>query len=795
MFLLIFLFFDYWTRPNFNFPGSLKIYDRKGILLYQSIRKGGRKLTVNYQEIPQYLINAVISVEDQSFWQNHGIDFKGIFRSLYTNIKSRKIVSGGSTITQQLARMSFKGNKMPSLIRKIREILTALRINFLYSKKEILTHYLNNIYLGHLIYGVQAASLVYFDKDVTNLSLGESALLAGLIASPKKYDPYSNIDQARKRRDLVLELMEKQGYISSKLKNQAKKEEILLEKIKDEIKAPHFVFYILNELEKLKINRDQDLNVFTTLDYHTYQLAQETAFAIVSDLKEKHDLTNAALVLIENKTGELLVMMGGIDFFDKKNHGEVNMTIALRQPGSALKPFTYAAAFLKGETPASLIFDVKKSYLTKKGEGYVPQNYDGRYHGPVLIREALASSYNLPAVEILSRIGIKKFLRLAREIGLKSLNQENRYDLSLTLGGGEVTLLELTNAYATLARGGYYLDYCVIKKITNDKGKIILNNNNSCGIKKQVLGEKSEQIAYLITDILSDPKARMPGFGEKNPLVLSQPAAVKTGTTTDWHDNWTIGYTPSYTVGVWVGNNDNHPMKKISGILGAAPIWNRFFEEFLKDKPKEDFKMPKGIKRIEICATDGLLPDQLCQDRYFEIFIEGSEPKQKSKIHKKILIDKRNGLKATKNCPKEVVEEKVFVDYPKEVFSWAKENNLPVIPNEFSSFCPEKISLTKDSYLEIVYPVNKSIFEIAPHMVKNEKIFFELNVSFSIKKVKWFIDDNLVYETSTFPFSFSWEPKKGNHAVYAYGFDSRDNLIKSQTVNFSVLEFKEEEDY
>lgn len=788
LFVIVFLY--YWTKPKFIFPGTVKIFDQNGILLYQLSSSLGKKINVKYEDFPPHLINAVISIEDQSFWENPGFDLKAIIRSLLVNLRSGKIVSGASTITQQLARLSFSDKKNRSFFRKIKEILIAIRINFLFSKKEILTTYLNNVYFGNMVYGAQSASLLYFNKDVNNLSLNESAFLAGLIASPERYNPYLRIDQAKKRRNEVLDLMVKKGYLSSKKSKKIKEEEINVEKNVEEIKAPHFVFYVLSQLEKKGFEKNKDLNVYTTLNYYAYQAAHEISSDIVLSLMEKHNLTNASLVLIRNETGEIIVMMGGVNFFDKKNQGQVNMTTSLRQPGSTLKPIVYAVAFTQGYTPASLIFDVKKTYLTKKGEGYTPYNYDGKYHGLVLVREALASSYNLPAVEMLSKIGIKDFLQTAREMGLKSLRDDRHYDLSIALGGCEATLIELTNTYATFARGGYYKDFYTISKIYDDKGRVIYRHKN--GKPKQTLGKNGEMVSYLITDILSDPKARMPGFGEKNLLVLNRPVAVKTGTTTDWHDNWTIGYTPSYTLGVWVGNNNNQPMKKISGIFGAAPIWNQFFEKFLKDKPFENFKIPNGIKKIEICATSGLLPDQLCLERYQEVFIEGTEPKEKSTIHKKVLIDKRNGLKAGKGCSEEFTEERIFIDYPPEVFRWAKENSLPIIPDNFSPFClGQDDKLKKSSYIEIIYPGNKAIFETAPLMVRNEKIVFEVNVSSDIKKVFWFLNNQLISENDNFPFSFSWLPKKGEHFVFALGVNDRGEKIKTQLVKFSVVEFKE----
>jgi len=584
--------------------------------------------------------------------------------------------------------------------------------------------------------------------------------------------------------------MAKHGFISQEKAEEAKQEELALTKKSINIKAPHFVHYVLQELDTLGIKTGQGINIYTTFDYPTFSLSENIAKIWVERLKDQHDLSNASLVLIKNDTGEIVDMLGGIDYFDATHSGQVNMTTALRQPGSTLKPVTYAAAFMQDYTPATLIYDVKKVYKTKNGEGFTPNNYDGRYHGLVLAREALASSLNLPAVDMLDRIGVGSFLKVAKDLGIATFTQEDRYDLSITLGGGEIKLLELTNLFASFARGGEYVEPYAIQKIVTDNGKILYEHQTELG--KQVLGDKGKQIAYLISNILSDPKARIPGFSEKNPLVLSHPAAVKTGTTTDWHDNWTVGYTPSYTVGVWVGNNDNHPMRDITGVVGAAPIWNQFFEEFLKDKPTEQFIRPEGIKEVEICAISGNLPDGLCPEKTSELFLEGTEPKETSTLYKEVLIDKRNGLLAGNFCPKQFVEEKVFIDYPSEVYTWAIQENLEVIPRQSSPLCSSNQQFLGSSYLGITYPKEKTIFETAPQLVNNEAVVFEVNVSPNISKVLWYVDGKLIEEATDFPYSASWKPQVGKHTITAYGVTRSNEKIKSEDVGFSVVEFKED---
>ena len=790
IFFLFFVFLYFWTLPSFNNSGTIKVWDRNGTLLYESAGNVGKKTPVTYERLPKNLINAAISSEDTTFWTNSGVDVLAILRSLTLNIRAGRIVTGASTITQQLARVSvIFPNQIPerSLIRKIREVLIALRINYSFSKKDILTKYFNQMYFGNLSYGVQSASTTYFNKNTEKLSLAESAFLVGLLSSPDARNPYVNFKSAQTRQFQVLDQMVKNKYISKIEAEQARNEKLTLSKNTTEIKAPHFVHYVLDEFSLLGIKNSSGINIYTTLDYPTFKLSNEIANLWIEKLKDEHGLSNAALVLLKNDTGEIVSMLGGIDYFDEKHSGEENMAVALRQPGSALKPVTYAAAFMKGYTPATLIYDVKKVYKTRKGEGFTPNNYDGRFHGLVLAREALASSFNLPAVEMLQRVGISYFLDIASKMGITTFTQDDRYDLSVTLGGGEVKLLDLTNVFASFARGGFYKNTYAIEKVTTDSGRTLYKHADEKGIA--ALGKDSQQVSYLITNILSDPKARIPGFGEKNPLVLSRPAAVKTGTTTDWHDNWTVGYTPSYTVGVWVGNNNNAPMKEITGVVGAAPIWNQFFEEFLKGKPVEAFTIPDRIKKLEICSLSGKLLDGLCPEKTVEVFLAGTEPKEKSNLHKEVLIDTRNNLLAGGNCPSEFTEKKLFINYPPEVYSWAVSEGQEVIPTKYSDFCSDNSSTYGRTVLEITNPRNKAVFESAPLLVQNEKLTLEANVSSDISKVNWYVDRKLFVSLFDFPFTASWSLAVGKHTVSAVGFTKEGKQIKTSEVSFQVLEF------
>lgn len=788
--LLFFLLLFFWTTPTLEKPGTIKVWDRNHILLFESAGSVGSKIPLRSDELSESVVNATIAAEDESFWKNPGIDLRAILRSLYINIRAGKVVTGASTITQQVARMSFSPDYMyhrKSLIGKIREGLTALRMALTLSKKTILLMYLNNVYYGNLSYGIQAAAKNYFAKDASRLSIAEATLLASLPRSPDRLNPLHNPKEAKKEQEKVLFLMLKNGHITPAEYAIARKERLSYRKKAPEIKAGHFVQYVLGELYKEGIMGAGGIHIYTTLDYPTLQLSEDIARQFVSKLKNEHDLSNASLVLLENKTGKIVTMLGGIDYSDGKHAGEVNMATSLRQPGSALKPITYAAAFLRGYTPATLILDIQKVYKTKKGEGFTPRNYDGVYHGMVLAREALASSLNLPAVEMLSRIGLPAFLSLSQKMGINTFTEQERYDLAITLGGAEVTLLELTNVYATFAREGAYKRPYAIEKVTSDTGKLLYKHRSEN--ETQVLGSKGKQIAYLISDILSDQKARIMGFSMQNPLVLRRPAAAKTGTTTDWHDNWTLGYTPSYTVGVWVGNNDNHPMKNITGIVGAAPIWHRFFEEFLKGKPVEQFVRPEGIVDVTVCKLHGMLPEPFCDKKISERFLAGTEPEQSRMLYKKVALDRRNGLLAV-GCSKENVEEKIFIDYPPEAYSWAVSQNQPVLPTEASPLCTGEIGGKTSLYLQIVSPRPGAVFESAPTLVAHEGIVFEVHVSADIKSVQWFVDGKIIEEVSS-PFKVTWKPIVGKHYVIATGFGKNGKKIESERIMISVVSFKE----
>jgi 1A family penicillin-binding protein len=675
---------------------STKIYDRNGELLYEVFdANAGRRTIVPIEEIPDDLIHATIATEDKTFYSNPGFDTLAIVRALWLNVSEGEIVSGASTITQQLVKSIFLSPEQ-TLTRKIEEAVLAQEITRRYTKDQILEIYLNEIYYGNMAYGIEAAAETYFDKSARDLGLAESSFLAGLPQSPSVYDPYTNLEAAKTRQRVVLGLMAKEGYISPSEASAAWNQELDLAPLRVDMKAPHFVVYVQKLLEDrygTEMVYRGGLQVHTTLDLEMQEVAQEVARQRVAELADRH-VTNAAMVALVPQTGEIRVMLGSIDFWDEEIDGQVNVALALRQPGSSIKPVNYLAAFEKGWTPATLIMDVTTEFPNPPGPPYVPKNYDGKEHGPVLVRQALACSYNIPAVKTLQFVGVPDMIEMARRLGITTFTDPERYGLSLTLGGGEVTLLEHTAAYAVIANAGLRMPPVAVTRIEDSQGRVIEEYQPSAG--EQVI---SPQHAYLITDILSDNEARTPAFGANSPLLLSRPAAVKTGTTDDWRDSWTVGYTPDLVVGVWVGNSDNTPMDHVAGATGAAHIWHNFMEQVLADVPSHGFPVPSGLVRAEICARSGMAPTELCPQKRTEIFVDGTAPTEPDNIYQKIGICTTSQLRATEFCPPELVEERVFEVYPEEFRDWAQRAGIPQPPLE------ECTVHTRAPMVELTHPV------------------------------------------------------------------------------------------
>ena len=778
------------------------LYDRHGRVLYEIMDPhGGRQQPVRLAEIPAYLQQATIATEDASFYQNPGVDARAILRAIWINLRGGEVLSGGSTVTQQLARnwlMSPQERAQRTLLRKLREAILAYRLARSLSKDRILELYLNQTYYGNLAYGVEAAARSYFSKSVRELDLAECSLLAGLPQAPALYNPLTDPAAARARQAVVLGLMAKTGYISAEQATAASEEELAFAATPFPIRAPHFVMYVWEVLRGMYGDETlyrQGLRVYTTLDVDLQERARDIARYHLQQLSEPragkpaHNVTDAALVALDPQNGEILAMLGSPDYFSTAIDGAVNVALMPRQPGSAIKPLTYAAAFARDYTPATMLLDVRSTFLTREGSTYVPINYDRRLHGPVLLRQALGSSLNVIAVKVLDHVGLQALLSLAHDAGITTLQDSQRYGLALTLGGGEVRLLELTAAYAALANGGRRVQPNAILRVEGTNGKVLWQAQPTEG--QRVLDER---VAYLVTDVLADDSARIPAFGEGSALALDRPAAAKTGTTTDWRDNWTVGYTPDLAVGVWSGNANNSPMLDVSGISGAAPIWHDFVEEALKGKPVRTFSQPPGMLRVEVCAESGLRPNPDCPRVLRELFIAGSEPQAKCQMHRLVDVDRRRGALATPATPPEDVVQRLATFLPPEAAEWAAEQNqasaalyltAPLTATQTPSGAPgtPAIRLTSPDP-NATYRLVRSIPAANQRL---EVRALPLAVD-NLASVELYVDDQLLARLDQPPYAALWQLQPGSHTFSAVATAASGQRWSSPRVTITVLQ-------
>lgn len=759
--IVLFALYIVWLTRNLPNPNQLinrevaqstTIYDRSGEHILYQISGEQKRTLVPLSDIPEYVKQATISIEDKNFYKHGGISVWSIFRTLVTNVLRRQ-TAGGSTLTQQFIKNAVLTPEK-KITRKIKEIILAVRIEKKFSKDQILQMYLNEIPYGSNAYGIEAASQKYFGKSVKEISLPEAATLAAIVQMPTRYSPYGpNKKTLLKRKDYVLDLMLAQGYINADQAETAKKEELKFRPPETNITAPHFVMYIKEKLaEKYgeKTVEQGGLKIYTTLDIDKQKFAEEVINEKTKDYQTKYHASNAALVSIDPKTGQILAMVGSRDYFNDEIDGQVNITTSPRQPGSSMKPLVYATLFEKGYTPSTILYDVKTNFSTDPQNPYQPNNYDGGEHGPISIRQALAGSLNIPAVKALYLAGVNNVIDTAESLGYTTLNDRSRFGLALVLGGAEVNLLEHANAYSAFARDGLISPPIAILKVVDKDGKTLEEYQES---KKQVL---SSQVVRMINSILSDNSARAFIFGERNHLtVANHPVAAKTGTTNDFKDAWTIGYTPSLVTGVWVGNNDNTSMKKGSdGSVLAAPIWQDFMTKALGSGPAEEFKAPDDYK-TDKAILDGEL-----------------------KSGRTILIDKSSGLLASSSTPAEMIETKTIREHHSILYYVDKENPRGPIPNDpqndpqFNLWENSVIDWAKrnndylpsnlpNDYDNLHTPENKPSIKIdSPsdgETITNNNL--NINVTTSAPRgvalVEYYINGNLLSSSRQEPFNFS----------------------------------------
>jgi 1A family penicillin-binding protein len=669
-----------------NFAVSTQIFDRNGVLLYE-IYGDEHRIPIDLETLPDHVLQATIAIEDKNFYKHIGIDLEGIIRAAKKNLTKDGSVEGGSTITQQLVKNALL-TKEKSIKRKIKEAVLAVITEVIYTKEEILEMYLNYISYGGTSVGIQSASKKYFDKNASELNAAEAALLAGLPQAPSIYSPFgSQPEKAKLRQSEVLRRMYEEEFISEEELKNAENQVLNFALSKTDIKAPHFVFYVRDLLYQEfgeEIVERGGLRVTTTLDIDLQNKAQEIVTSEVAKLKN-YRVGNGASLVTKPNTGEILAMVGSVNYFDTANDGQVNVTIAERQPGSSIKPLMYATAFQnKTLNPGTVLLDIPTCFKIPNQQDYCPKNYTGDFKGPVTVRQSLGNSLNITAVKSLKTIGVETFMNQATKMGISTWKDPVNYGLSLTLGGGEIMMTDMAQSFGVLANIGVKVPLISILEIKDYKGEIYKENNIQKRLEDlEFLTEFDAEIsknelervmdkapAYLTSHILQDNTARTMAFGSHSELVVKdQVVSVKTGTTNNMRDNWTIGYTPEFLVATWVGNNDNKSMSSIaSGVTGAAPIFNDLMTHVLQDKESSWQDKPTDISMKGVCATGmpASFSDNDCEVRYNELFWEDSQPSLSSTRKETIWINPETGLppKEDEQIDGLVAEEKMIYQDP-----------------------------------------------------------------------------------------------------------------------------------
>ncbi len=713
---------------------TTKLFDRNGVLLYEIIDQSeGDRQWARLPQVSKFLTCATVALEDKTFWDNQGFDVRGIARAAVQTLRGQQ--QGGSGITQQVVKNVVlppeerSGPKRTTTV-KIKEVLLSAEMTRRYKKEQVLEWYLNTNFYGNLAYGIESAARTYFGKSAADLDLAEAAMIAPIPQSPKK-NPFTDAVAAKDRQELALDLMVERTRsgvrdcnVTPQMAADAKRQQLKYASKSQRfgIKAPHFSIYARDRVVDLLVDQrgmTQEaatelvnrggLKVTTSLDLaiddEVRRIANEQIAKLQADNKQAN---NASVVVIKQDTGEIIAMVGSVDFYNRNIDGEFNVATGLRQPGSSFKPITYLELLRQGNSAASFFWDVRKTFDNGSDTPYIPENYDRKYHGPVRLRQALARSYNIPAVEALERAGIGNVIRLSHRLGITDLDRGlSFYGLALTLGGGEVKLLDMTYVYATIANdasmigvprpkqlkkaGLRDLDPVSILRIEDSQGALLYEYKPA--VNPNLLGPDSAKYTYILKDIMSDSRARAAAFGFPSVLDLDnqRQAAVKTGTTNDYKDNWTLGFTTDFTVGVWVGNTDNTSMSRgVTGLTGAAPIWKGVMEYLHRNRELRAFQRPDGLEEASICLIDGLLSNGVCPSGN-EIFVPGTKPTRTSTVVQRFPINRETQKLALPGTPPELVEEKVMYVFPPQASDWyaslteEEKNQYPIAPTDFDT--------------------------------------------------------------------------------------------------------------
>jgi penicillin-binding protein 1C len=781
--------------------GSLVVADRDGRPLREvRAEDGTRARWVVLRDVPVVTTRAILAAEDARFFAHAGVDPLAIVRAAALDLWNRRVVSGGSTLTMQLARIL---RPHPRTLRgKLGEMILALRIERSLSKDEILEQYLNRASFGPNLRGLGAASDAYFDKSVASLSIGESALLAGLPRGPSLYQVTRHVDRARRRRDRVLDRMAARGWLDAGDVARAKGEPIVTQSRRPAFGAPHFVAGLVSRGPGALANVQPGLvdafaggpplaRVTSTIDAGLQRVAEAQVAATVEQLRAgARGVSAASALVVDNATGDVLAYVGSPDVFDDANGGSNDGVRAARQPGSTLKPLLYELAMEKlGFDPATVLPDIEL-HVPVEGGDYAPRDYDGRFRGPVRLREALGSSLNVPAVWTVEQVGVEALLARLHELGFASLSRDAAYyGPGLALGDGEVTLLELARAYATLARGGVDRPLRVASRVDRAGGGAV---DLEPGPLTRVMSERD---AELVVDVLKDHDARAGAFGEQSVLDFPFEVAAKTGTSKGYRDNWTVGFTRAVTVAVWAGNFDGAPMTNVSGITGAGPLFHAIMDAAMRDRPREPLPVTQAtraraddgrLERVDVCALSGELAGPDCPHRIAEWLPVGSAAStgKACSMHERVRVDRRNGLRAGPACAREDVEEGVIERYPPEFASWAAATGRPTAPAGWSPNCPAPASAEALDSLagaagpRIAYPLPGARFVIDPDRpLATQRLDVQIIAPARAREATLVVDGEKVARVGA-PFDASWALREGEHELVAEVDGARSAAVR-----------------
>ncbi len=747
-------------RLDRGFSDSIRMLDRDGVPLREVVNDGGERAEWrDLDQISPLLRAATIAVEDHRFYRHRGVDGIGLLRAAWDNLSGGRVVSGASTLTMQLSRLLSPHRR--NLVGKLRELVDARRIERAVGKDQILEQYLNRAPYGAGTIGVEAASRRYFGKDNLKLSLAEAALIAGLPNAPTRLNPLRHLVAARARQHKVLARMRETGAIDDSEYRQALAEPLALRHRPAPLLAMHFTDYVLRSLRGPDgwhnpgvggANRSHPKrgDLATTLDSGLQREVEAVVAQHVESLA-LGGLTNASVVVLDNRRCEIRAMVGSADYWDGEA-GAVNGALAPRQPGSALKPFTYALAFEKGYTPATVVADVETHYGEADGASFTPKNFSGTYAGPVMMGDALGRSLNVPAIRVAALVGPAALLGRLRKLGFTTLNKSaDFYGLGLTLGNGEVTVLEMAQAYAALARGG-----------------VTCHATPFGGGDGAVPGRRvfSRQVAYLVTDVLSDERLRIAAFGPANSLLLGFPVAVKTGTSSNWRDSWAAGYTDRYTVVVWSGDFSGRSMNQLAGATGAGPLFHEVMQRVVERdhgyEPQPP-QPPPGVVTVEVCALSGQLPSAHCPHRRPVHMLAEDAPTETCDWHQAVAVDVRNNLRAGDHCPAEDTATEVYEVLPPEYAAWQVATRAELAPRAYSPLCPESGPIPGS--VVITYPRDGEVFLVEPgYDRRTQSLPLSAEAESMVDRVTWTLDGQPL-RTVSWPYGAEWPLRRGRHQL------------------------------